>query len=250
MKDIKEIKERIDTVYSSIAKEEKFFNRSLSKTLWFYLIIVVILIGHTVYLNIKINELATPTNLAITINSKIKSMIPRFTQNLKQNMRPQAKYAATKSVGILYSSIPYVKDMLKAQINLYVNKMADDMEKEHMPKFQAVIDDALTKVTANKDLAKNKDLGKALADQISSDIDKELAKIIDKPFIDAIDKLRVETEALRTKPLAKLTRKELAEKTFIVTWIYLVNNKAPDKGIFSKVIQLVNATSHNLQETM
>ncbi len=250
MKDMKEMQERVDKVHESIVKEEKVFNRSLTKTMLFYVAIVIILAGYTVYLNIKIQELATPRNLAITINSGIKNMIPRFTQNLKTEMEPNAKHAAKKSIGMIYSGIPYVKEMLKSQVNIYVNKIANDMEEEHMVKFEAVIDEALNKAIKNKDLAKDKNLGKAIATQISDDLDKELAKIIDKPFIDAIDKFRIETEALRTKPISKLTRKELAEKTFIATWIYLVNNKAPDKGIFSKVIQLVNETSKNLQDTI
>jgi hypothetical protein len=250
MKDIKEIQERIDKVYESIVKEEKVFSRSLTKTILFYLVIVVVMVGYTVYLNIKIHELATPKNLAITINNSIKNMIPRFSQNLKNEMEPRAKQAALKSVGLLHSGIPYIKEMLKSQINIYVDKMALDMEKEHMVKFESVIDEALIKVTKNKDLAKDKELGKALAAQLSSEMDKELAKIIDKPFIDAVDKFRLETEALRNKPTSKLTRKEFAEKSFIATWIYLVDNKAPDKGVFSKVIQLVNETSKNLQDAM
>ncbi len=250
MKDPKEIQARVDKVYKAIVKEEQVFNRSLTKTILLYLFIALLLIGNIIFLKVKILNQATPKNMAIVINTQIRDMIPNFTQGLKAGMEPQAKQAAVKSVGVLYSGIPYVKEMLKSQVNIYVNRMADDMEKEHMAKFESVIDEALNKVTKNKDLAKDKGLGKAIAAQISSDLDKELAKVIDKPFIDAIDKFRLETEALRTKPISQLTRKELAEKNFIVTWIYLVNNKAPGGGVFNKVIQLVNETSKDLQDAI
>jgi len=250
MKDSKEIQARVDKVYNAIVNEEKVFKRSLTKTVLLYLFIAVLLIGNIVFLKVKILNEATPKNMAIVINTQIKDMIPKFTEGLKAGMEPQAKQAAEKSVGVLYSGIPYVKEMLKSQVNIYVNRMADDMEKNHMAKFESVIDEALNKAIEHKDLAKDKALGQAIALQISNDIDKELAKIIDKPFIDAIDKFCVETKALRTKPVSQLTRKEFAEKTFIATWIYLVNNKAPDKGMFSKVIQLVNETSKNLQDAI
>ena len=247
MKSNKEIQAQIDSVCQTLVKEEKGFSRSLTKTIIFYLFIVLLLIGNIVFLNVKILSLATPKNLAIVINTKIKNMIPRFSQNLKNQMEPQAKEAAKKSVALIASGIPYAKEMMKAQINIYANKMADDLEKKHMAKFEAVIDDALNTVNKNKDMVKDKALGQALAKQISENLDKELAKIIDKPFIDAVDKFRVETDKLRTKPVSQLTRKELAEKRFIVTWIYLVNNKAPGQGIFNKAIQTLNDTAESLQ---
>lgn len=247
MKDPKEIQARVDKVYKAIVKEEKVFNRSLTKTILLYLFIALLLIGNIIFLKVKILNEATPQNMAIVINTQIREMIPTFTEGLKAGMEPQAKQAAEKSVAVISSGIPYFKEMLKSQVNIYVNKMADEMENKHMVKFESVIDEALNKAIQNKDLAKDKDLGKAIASQISSDLDQELAKIIDKPFIDAIDKFRLETEALRTKPISQLTRKELAEKTFIVTWLYLVNTKTPEKGVFNKVIKLVNDAANNLQ---
>ena len=249
MKNSKE-QARIDAVCQTIANEEKVLRRSLTKTIMFYLLIVVLVIGNIIFLNVKILSLATPKNLAIVINTRIKNMIPRFSQNLKNHMEPQAKEAAKKSVNVLSSGIPYVKEMMKAQINIYANKMADDIEKKHMAKFEAVINDALDKVAKNKDMVKDKQLGKVLASQISADMDKELARIVDKPFIDAVDKFRKETDALRDKPASQLTRKELAEKNFIVTWLYLVNHQQTGDGIFNKVIQLANDTAESLKTSI
>lgn len=238
---MKEIKERIESLYSSMRKGEKGFVSSMNKTLIFYLLIIVVLGGYVIFLNIKIKELATPTNLAIAINTQIKNSIPRFARQIKTQMEPSAKPMAYKTVESIHAVIPKATDFAKTQISFYVDQLCEEVEKEHLPKLQTIFDESLDSAKL-KDIIKDKDLGKALATELSERLDKEISEIVNGSFLNAVDDLRTEVDKLRTKTNATMTQKEYSEKMFIIYWLSIVERDNDDSGMFSDFISLANET--------
>ncbi|MFA7231120.1 MAG: hypothetical protein WC071_07600 [Victivallaceae bacterium] len=239
---MKEMKERIEKVYNSMIKEEKGFVSSMNKTLIFYIIIIIVLGGYTVFLNIKIKELATPTNLAIAINTQVRNSIPRFAQQIKHQMQPGAKQMAYKSVEAVHAVIPQATEFAKNQINFYIDQLWEKVEREHLEKVQAIFDESLSVATKHKDIVADKNLGKALAETLSEHLDKEVSEIVNNSFLNAVDDLRNEIDKLRTKNPATLTQKENAEKMFILYWLSIVERGDTGGGIFADIISLTNET--------
>jgi hypothetical protein len=241
--------EKIESLYKSVINEEKNLSSSLNKALIFYIIIIIFLGGYTVYLNIRIKELATPTNLAIAINTQIKNSIPQFARSIKAQMKPGAKQMAYQSVDSVKSMIPKATEFAKNQIDFYVDEMANEVEKKHLVELQKIFEESIDHVAKNKDLIKDNKLGKALAFDLSSRLDKELGNIINNSFINSVDKFRTEVDSLRLKKITRMTKKEHAEKMFLVYWLYIVDNQEVGGGLFRDVITLANDTIKAVSES-
>jgi len=237
------VNERIEKLYQSVSKEEKNFSSSLNKALLLYLFIILLLAGYTVFLNFKIQELATPTNLAIALNTKIKDAIPRFANQIKDQMKPGAKQLADKTVESAHALIPKATEFAKTQIEFYVNDTMTQIEKEHLVTLQKIFEDAVGDALKNKDIVQDKNLGKALASNITQKIDNELKEIINNELFNSIDKLRNDMESLRSKPVKTMTKNEYAERMFIVYWLYLVDNAKLGDSNFSNVLNTVTVAA-------
>jgi hypothetical protein len=233
------VNERIEKLYQSVSKEEKNFSSSLNKALLLYLFIIILLAGYTLFLNFKIQELATPTNLAIALNTKIKDAIPRFAGQIKDQMKPGAKQLADKTMESVHNLIPKASEFAKTQIEFYVNDAMTQIEKEHLVTLQKIFEEAVDEAMKNKDLVKDKNLGKALAASVTLRIDNELKDIINNELFNSIDKLRNDMETLRSKPVKAMTKNEYAERMFIVYWLYLVDNAKQGDSNFSNVLNTV-----------
>ncbi len=235
--------ERIEKLYQSVTKEEKNFSSSLNKALLLYIFIIIALAGYTVFLNFKIRELATPANLAIALNTKIKDSIPHFASQIKDQMKPGAKQLADKMIESAHTLIPKATEFAKTQIEFYVNDGMTQIEKEHLQKLQKVFEEAVDEVAKNKDIVQDKNLGKALASGITKKIDDEMSEIINNELFNSIDKLRDDMEALRSKPVKTMTKSEYAERMFIVYWLYLVDNAELGDSNFSNVLNTVTVAA-------
>jgi len=239
------INERIEKLYQAVSKEEKNFTSSLNKALGFYLVIIIILASYTVFLNIKIKELATPTNLAIALNTRVKDAIPLFTKKIKEQMKPGAKQLADKTIESVHALIPRSADFAKAQIDFYVNDIMTQIENKHMATLQKIFESSVDEAMKNKDIVQDKNLGKALASQITLKIDDELKNIINNEMLEAVDKLRADIEALRSKPVKTMTKNEYAERSFLVYWLYLVNNVKTGESSFADTLSILTRASEN-----
>lgn len=224
------INDKIEKLYDSVAKEEKSFVSSLNKALVFYLIVIIILSGYTIFINVKIKELATPTNLAVALNTKIKESIPNFARQIKDQMKPGAKQLADRTVESVQALVPRVTDIAKSQIELYVSELMTQVESDHLAAMQRIFEAGVDETLKNKDIIKDKNLGKALASHITGKIDEELRNIINNEFFNSMDKFRNDIDALRAKPIDKMTKKEYAEKMFIIYWISIVEQSKSDIG--------------------
>lgn len=240
------INDRIEKLYQSITKEEKNFTSSLNKALGFYLVIIIILAGYTVFLNIKIKELATPTNLAIALNTKVKDAIPLFTKQIKEQMKPGAKQLADKTVESVHALIPRSAEFAKTQIDFYLNDIMSQVENKHLAALQKIFEATVDEAMKNKDIVQDKALGKVLASQITAKIDNELQNIINNEMLDSIDKLRTNIESLRAKPVKLMTKNEYAERSFIVYWLYLVNNAKTGESNFADVLNTLTRAAENI----
>ncbi|MHB9137876.1 MAG: hypothetical protein ACYC4Q_00565 [Victivallaceae bacterium] len=237
------VNERIEKLYESVSKEEKNFSSSLNKALLLYIFIIIVLAGYTVFLNFKIQELATPTNLAIALNTRIKDSIPHFASQIKDQMKPGAKQLADKTVESAHALIPKAAEFAKTQIEFYVNDAMSQIEREHLVALQKIFEDAVDEAMKNKDLVKDKNLGKALASSITQKIDNELKDIINNELFNSVDKLRADMESLRAKPVQAMTKNEYAEKKFVVYWLYLVDNAKTGNSNFSNVLNTVTVAA-------
>jgi len=239
------INERIEKLYQAVSKEEKNFTSSLNKALGFYLVIIIILASYTVFLNIKIKELATPTNLAIALNTRVKDAIPLFTKKIKEQMKPGAKQLADKTIESVHALIPKSAEFAKSQIEFYVNDIMTQIENKHMVTLQKIFESSVDEAMKNKDIVQDKNLGKALASQITLKIDDELKNVINNEMLDAIDKLRTDIENLRSKPVKTMTKNEYAERSFLVYWLYLVNNVKTGESSFADTLSILTHASEN-----
>ena len=239
------VNERIEKLYQAVSKEEKNFTSSLNKALGFYLVIIIILASYTVFLNIKIKELATPTNLAIALNTKIKDAIPMFTRKIKEQMKPGAKQLADKTIESVHALIPKSTEFVKSQIEFYVNDVMTQIENKHLVDLQNIFESTVDEAMKNKDIVQDKTLGKLLATQITAKIDDELKNVINNEMLDSIDKLRNDIESLRSKPVKLMTKNEYAERSFLVYWLYLVNNTKTGESNFADVLNIMTRASEN-----
>ena len=239
------VNERIEKLYQAVSKEEKNFTSSLNKALGFYLVIIIILASYTVFLNIKIKELATPTNLAIALNTKIKDAIPMFTRKIKEQMKPGAKQLADKTIESVHALIPKSTEFVKSQIEFYVNDVMTQIENKHLVELQNIFESTVDEAMKNKDIVQDKTLGKLLATQITAKIDDELKNVINNEMLDSIDKLRNDIESLRSKPVKLMTKNEYAERSFLVYWLYLVNNTKTGESNFADVLNIMTRASEN-----
>ncbi len=240
------INERIEKLYQAVSKEEKNFVSSLNKALGFYLVIIIILASYTVFLNIKIKELATPSNLAIALNTKIKDTIPFFTKQIKEQMKPGAKQLADKTIESIHALIPKSTEFAKTQIDFYLNDIMSQVENKHLGVLQKIFESSVDEAMKDKDIVQDKNLGKALAAQITAKIDDELKNVINNEMLDSIDKLRMDIESLRAKPVKLMTKNEYAERSFLVYWLYLVNNAQPGESNFADVLNTLTRASENI----
>lgn len=234
------INDKIEKLYDSVAREEKSFASSLNKALVFYLIVIIILAGYTIFINVKIKELATPTNLAIALNTKIKESIPNFARQIKDQMKPGAKQLADRTMESVQALVPRVTEVAKSQIELYVAEMMTEVENEHLVALQKIFEAGVDETLKDKDIIKDKNLGKALASHITGKIDEEIRNIINNEFFNNLDKFRGDIDALRVKPVAKMNKKEYAEKLFIIYWLCIVEQSKTDPGnsCFGDVISM------------
>jgi hypothetical protein len=239
------INERIEKLYQAVSKEEKNFTSSLNKALGLYLVIIIILASYTVFLNIKIKELATPSNLAIVLNTKIKDTIPLFTRQIKEQMKPGAKQLADKTIESVHALIPRSTEFAKTQIDFYVSDIMAQVENKHLAVLQKIFETSVDEAMKDKDIVQDKTLGKTLASQITAKIDDELKNVINNEMLDSIDKLRMDIEALRSKPVKTMTKAEYAEKSLLVYWLYLVNNAQTGESNFANVLNTLTCATES-----
>jgi hypothetical protein len=245
------LQEQINQLEKKLLKHEQNFKSSFRNTTIFYAVIIVVVLAYTTILNKKIKEAATPASVAVMINEKVAAAIPELRSQIKTQLEPSAKEAATKTVAMLHKITPYAKELVKSRINIYTDKIADKLEKEHLPAFEVALDRALTDVEKNKDIVKDHNLGKELSAHLIKELDKELAKIIDRPFMDALDKLTSDIEKLHSTPANELNKKQLAERKFIATWLYLINtDQNDDKGMLSNILEVITSATGKAEDSM
>ncbi|QSH40863.1 hypothetical protein P0136_11020 [Lentisphaerota bacterium ZTH] len=242
----KKTEDKIEQLCDAVAKEEKSLSSSLNKALIFYVVIVILLGGYTLFLNAKIRQLATPSNLACLVNGRIRDSIPQIARNLEGKLEPGAKQMALHTVKLAGDAIPKLAEIGKAQLDFYAVKIAEDVEHKHFKQFQGIFMHCLDEVAKNKDLLKDKNLGKAISADICKRLDAEVGNIIDSSFFKSIDDLKVQLDELRIKKVSRLTKRDYAEKMFIIYWLYLVNNKEAGKGLMGDLVTTINNTAEQL----
>ncbi|MCP3967679.1 MAG: hypothetical protein GY750_20665 [Lentisphaerae bacterium] len=243
----KDVKDKIEKLCDEVVKEEKCLSSALNKALIFYVLVIILLGGYTIFLNTKIRQLATPANLACLINERIRDSIPKLAQNVEAKLEPGAKQMAQHTVKLASDTIPKLAEIGKTQLDYYACRLAEDVEHKHFKQFQTIFMTCMDDVAKNKDMIKDKNLGKAISQDICSRLDKEVASIIDESFFKSVDDLKLQIDKLRLKKASRMTKQEYAEKMFIIYWLYLVNNKDLDKGVMGEVITTINKAAEQLR---
>ncbi|MEG2076290.1 MAG: hypothetical protein RRY34_07280, partial [Victivallaceae bacterium] len=176
--------------------------------------------------SIAIRNLVTPENVAIEVNTKIAQRMPEFRAQFRTLMpdiaRETANVAVNSALQLIPTATEYAKvEVVKGMDALFASEGGQQVSllEDYMIKS---INDTLKR--ENTDLTKEVKLAEAISENLLNDISRELKLIVNNELFSDLSSLGERLKLLRTTPAAQLTKKQAAEKKFIVYWLYLSQN--------------------------
>ena len=151
-------------------------------------------------------------------------------------MEKNATLLAGKTVKSIYHIIPQATEMAKVQCDLLIEAQLDNVEATYMPKIRKELQASMEKIIAHKDLGKDKDLATALTTQVVDELDREIGKILGREFFNRLDTLTADVKTLRTKDVAKMTKREYAERMMIVYWLFMTDHGRTGDSVLASVL--------------
>ncbi|MDD5698210.1 MAG: hypothetical protein PHH77_06290 [Victivallaceae bacterium] len=221
----KELAEKMDGLLTRIAREDKRAASSFAVSIICRVFLTLLCAGSLTYTILTFSAMATPRNLAIVVNEKIRDSIPSLRTELQAELPEQAKVLAKNTLGLMHHIIPLTGDLAKTQLELRFNQVMEHYQVQREKILEDICSRVLDKIAQDKDIVKNRTLGEVLAVQLADECDREIRKIINQEFFAEIDRLQVQVEQLRSTPEKIMTRSQAAKKQLITCWIYLVDNK-------------------------
>ncbi len=219
-------RKKIEHIAELIAAEEKHMRKSYHWTIGIYTILAIFVLSYTVFLSISIRDLVTPENVAIEVNTKIAQRMPEFRSQFRAVMPDIANQTANLAVDSALQLIPSAAEFAK----LGVAKAIDALFASEDGKQVTLLEDYMIKnineslKRENTDLTKEVKLAGIISENLLSDISRELKLIVNNELFSDLNALGERLKLLRTTPTAQLTKKQAAEKKFIVYWLYLSQN--------------------------
>ena len=242
----KELTEKMERLIARMEREDKRASSSFVVSIICRILITLLVVCSLTFILVKFSAAATPGNMAIVINEKIRDSIPAVHAGLQAELPQQAKLMADSTVDLIHKSIPMMGDLVESQLATRFDQIMEHYTVQREKMFEHICTNVIEKVRKDKDIVKNHVLTKVLAAQLADECNREVREVINNAFLNEIDKLQVNVEKLRSTPDKAMTRSQAAKKHLIACWIYLVDNKSVEQeGIIGSTAAFMGEAVEN-----
>jgi len=227
---------RLSSLESLVEARQDEIEKRLRKTVVVYSVLVVLIALYTSFVSSKIAEYLEPQAVSEQFEALMRAQIPvqRMTITL------EAEQLSRELIGELSETVlarvPGLESYLVSRLDMMADMLAKEIEVQVMPAFTKFVkEEAPALKQQHKDLADG-EAAEGFVLLLTDTIGEEADKYLNDNMIGAVGDLKAQLVRL-TKPGAKLTRKEDAQRRALIYWAYLAENAEMGSTIYHELIQ-------------
>jgi hypothetical protein len=218
-----EINAKLEALEIILNKQQRKTRKSMTVTIICYAVLAVFVIIYTTFVMSQIRKLATPETVAELITMQVESNIPHLKNYIAANSDAYAAYTASEAVSYAHSLIPFLGVMVKEELDVFSETIIQELSTQYVPalnEYFALHNDTVLETMdklSNEEVARQ--LSVILVETFSQELDLACADLDS-----SVSKLKSKINAITNKPDTQLTKREYAEKKFLIYWMFIVKH--------------------------
>lgn len=239
---------RIARLEQRAAEECAKIKKSLAVSVAVYGFIFLLAAGYTTVVFTMIKERSTPKELAALVIDYAQSKLPDVKDELARQSKDNAPVLADKAVNMAHSLIPQGSQFIKTQIDTLADELISQTRNNYLPQIAVEIQKTLASFNEETKGLKDPEIAKGYAELFAESLDLELGKIIDEKAKVQMRWLLNEIATLSSKPVSRMSARELAEKRFIMYWLFLLNHGEIGDSKLTELIRTVSNLAEHVDK--
>ncbi len=228
-----EFNNKLESLELTLCKQQQKYKKSMRITIICYAILAVFVIVYTTFIMSEIRKLATPKTVAELITMQVSGRLPELQGYITDNADMYASLTAEEAINFTRSLIPTLGIVVQEQLNVFTNKIKEEMANKYIPAlnqyFKENKNNVLTQIDELSDEEAAKQLSKILIDTFNKQLDITCINLDS-----SVAELQKEIDAITHKPDKELTKREYAEKKFLIYWMFIVKHGKTGNSILEK----------------
>ena len=153
----------------------------------------------------------------------IKSKIPELKEYIAANASEYAVTTADQTVNYAHALIPTIGILVKDQLDTFPDAIIQELSTNYIPAINEYFRRHQDTILAHLDTLSDEKLAKQLSIILINTLNQEMSLICGE-LDRSVFALQREIESITNKPDYQLTKKEYAEKKFLIYWMFIVKH--------------------------
>ncbi len=218
-----EVNTKLEALEVILNKQQRSYKKSMVSTIICYTILAIFVIIYTTFIMYEIKRLATPTTVAELITMQVKRTIPGLKEYISENANMYAKLTADEAVNKAHSLVPTLGIYVKQELNNFSDKIIREMGSKYTPALNEYFEQHKDEIVADLETLSDEETAKKLS-VIAVEVFNQQLDLACVNLDSSVSKLQKEINAITMKPDSQLTKREYAEKKFLIYWMFIVKH--------------------------
>jgi len=218
-----EINAKLEALEIILDKQQRKYKKNMIATIICYTVIALFVIIYTTYVMSEIRKLATPETVAELITMQIENKIPELKDYIGANAEMYAALAADEAVNYAHSLIPLLGIFAKEKLDAFSDAIIQELSTKYIPAINKYFVEHKDTVLLHLETLSDEEAAKQLSIILVETFNQEL-DLVCAGLDSSVSKLQKEIDAITKKPDSQLTKREYAEKKFLVYWMFIVKH--------------------------
>ena len=227
-----EINAKLEALEVLLSKQQRNYKRSMKTAIICYTILAIFVIIYTTVIMSEIRKLATPKTVAELITMQVEKTIPGLKEYISVNADSYAKLTANEAVNKVHSLVPTLGIYVKDELNTFSDTIIREMGTKYTPALNEYFEQHKDDISASLEKLSDEEAAKQLS-LISVKIFNQELDLACANLDSSVSKLQKEINAITLKPDSQLTKREYAEKKFLIYWMFIVKHGKKGDSILS-----------------
>ena len=216
-----ELNNKLENLELILSKQQQKYKRSLRITIICYVILAIFVIAYTTFIMSEIRKLATPKTVAELMTMQVSGRLPELKGYITENADMYASLTADEVVNFARSLIPTLGIVVQEQLGIFSNQIKEEMANKYIPALNQYFEEHKDDVLDQIDKLSDEEVAKQLSEILVNTFNEQL-DVVSINLDGSVNGLQNEINAITQKPDSELTKREYAEKKFLIYWMFIV----------------------------
>lgn len=233
------IESRLSALEQLVTKQNQKLHKGLSITIVVYIILVLFVLGYTLYIGGRLQEETSRANIANLVGMEVSNELPLQREQLINQLNANAQDQAIQAVDKLVTSMPDLETYLMQMMDEQTNQLIADLQGHVVPAFTEYLKEEAPNLEAQYAEMSDEEVMQGIVGLFVDTIDQEMDKYINESFVDEMNKLQQKIARL-ADPNLELTRQEDAQRRVIMTFAYLAETSETGESPLAAIFEELN----------